>query len=271
VLPDLFHAGRFPVPTHDAFTLLGLCVALAVFVVDARRAGVAKDPRLWWVAYGALLGGALGAKVATVWRYLADVEDPALLGALVDGGKSVVGGLAGAYVGALVAKRLAGYRRPTGDLFAPAVAIGIAIGRIGCFLTEQPGTPTTLPWGIRLDADTIDRIRGCHDCVSGVPLHPSFLYEIAFLIGAFVALRRLRSRMPVEGQSFKVFLLAYGIFRFGVEFVRGNEATWNGLSGTQLFLIPSVLLLAAGFARTRRLGWRTSEVEVEVEVAGAYR
>jgi prolipoprotein diacylglyceryl transferase len=256
----LFHVGRFPVPTHDAFTLLGLIVAIVVFAFDARRRGLVRDPRLWWIVYGALLGGAVGAKVATVWRYVGEAQDPTLMGALVDGGKSIVGGLAGAYLGALLVKRVIGYRRPTGDLFAPAVAIGIAVGRIGCFLTEQPGTPTTLPWGISLDPEVAARVPNCPGCVSGLTLHPSFLYEIAFLVTLFFVLRWLRMWMPAEGELFRVFLVTYGTFRFFVEFVRGNEVMWSGLSGTQLFLIPSVLLLGLHFVRQLALGWRPREV-----------
>ena len=58
-----------------------------------------------------------------------------------------------------VAKRLTGYRARTGDLFAPAVALGMAIGRVGCLLTEQPGTPTGGGWGITLDAAAAARDR----------------------------------------------------------------------------------------------------------------
>ena len=234
-------------------------VAIGVFAFDLRRRGLSHDSRLWWMVYGALVGGAIGAKVATVWRYVVVADDPTLVGALVDGGKSVVGGLAGAYLGAIVTKRLLRYRRPTGDLFAPAVAIGIAVGRIGCFLTEQPGTPTSLPWGIRLEPEAATAVPNCPQCLTGLPLHPSFLYEIVFLVVLFMALRWLRPRMSVEGELFKVFLVMYGTFRFFVEFVRGNEVMWNGLSGTQLFLIPSVSLLILYFVQTLARGSNAPE------------
>jgi phosphatidylglycerol:prolipoprotein diacylglycerol transferase len=259
VHPVLFRLGHVSILTHDVFSLLGLMVALGVFAFDLRRRGLSRDARLWWMVYGALIGGAIGAKAATVWRYVIVAHDPTLVGALLDGGKSVVGGLAGAYLGALLTKRLLGYRRPTGDLFAPAVVVGIAVGRIGCFLTEQPGTPTSLPWGIRLDPGTAAGVPNCPQCLTGLPLHPSFLYEITFLVVLFFVLRWLRPRMPVEGELFKVFLVAYGTFRFFVEFVRGNEMLWNGFSGTQLFLIPSVVLLLLYFLRKVASGWTPPE------------
>src|SRR5206468_6109316 len=139
-------------------------------------------------------------------------------GMVLRGGRSILGGLTGAYVGAHITKRLVGYTRKTGDLFAPAVALGMAIGRVGCFLSEQVGTPTTLPWGLRLSNATLARIPNCSYCTPGVSLHPSFLYEIAFHLAMFVLLLvYLRPRVRVEGDLFKIYLLAYALFRFFVE------------------------------------------------------
>jgi prolipoprotein diacylglyceryltransferase len=248
MLPVLFHVGDVAVPTHEVFTLLGVAGALLLFHLEARRLGM-EDERLWQVAAGALLGGAIFAKLGTSWQYLRADPEPSLGGLWLYGGKTVLGGLAGAYLGALVAKRLVGEHRSTGDAFAPAVCAGIAVGRIGCFLTEQIGTPTTLPWGIRVSPEVAARIPGCDGCGAGVPMHPSFLYEIAFLLVLFLVLRRLRGRIPVPGELFKLFLLAYGVFRFSVEFVRANPETAFGLSGSQIFLACTLPFLVAYFVR----------------------
>lgn len=245
--------GPFAIPTHDLFVVLGAVVAVLVFAAVSRRSGEV-DERLVWVALGALVGGALAAKMSTVWRYLSLAPDPSFVGALVYGGKSVLGGLAGAYVGAVLVKRLVGYRASTGDLFAPAVAAGMAVGRWGCFLTEQLGTPSALPWALTLDAEAAARIPGA---IAGVPCHPSFLYEIAFHAAAVPALLWLQPRVAVRGDAFKLYLLGYGLFRFAVEFVRGNEPVALGLSFSQLFLIPSTLLLL-GYFLVQRLA-RTHE------------
>jgi len=246
VRPFLFHVGSLGVPTHVFFVALGLLVATLTFLVEARRRE-RLDEAMGWVVAGALLGGAIGARVSTLWGYVDSAPDPSLAGALLDGGKSILGGLTGAYVGALVAKRILGYRRSTGDLFAPAVAIGMAVGRIGCLLTEQIGTPTSLPWGIRVGPETAARIPHCPWCASGVAMHPSMLYEIGFHLAAFFVLMRLRGRLRVEGDVFKLYLLGYAVFRFWVEFVRGGDQVLGGLTRPQLFLIPSTLLLAFYF------------------------
>jgi prolipoprotein diacylglyceryltransferase len=87
---------------------------------------------------------------------------------------------------------------------------------------------------------------------TGVPLHPSFAYEIAFHFLMLAVLLRLRRRPDLRGELFKIYLLAYAVFRFLIEFVRGNEVVWAGLTRSQLFLIPSTLLLAGYFLRRRR-------------------
>lgn len=244
-------------PTHEVFMVLGLVVAGAVLVRTAGRSG-RWDGDFQWLVVGALIGAAVFAKLGTAWRYLAEAEDPSVVGVWLYGGKALLGGLAGAYLGVLVAKRLIGYERSSGDLFAPGVALGIAVGRIGCLLTEQPGTPTTMPWGITVSAEAAARIPNCPQCALGVPLHPSFAYEIVFLLALAGFLMWLRPRVTVEGDVFKVFLIAYGVFRFFIEFIRGNEALLWGLSGSQVFLVLvsplSVIWVVrrVGFERNRR-------------------
>jgi prolipoprotein diacylglyceryltransferase len=77
-----------------------------------------------------------------------------------------------------------------------------------------------------------------------VPLHPSFVYEIAFHAVAFVLLVRYRDRLAEPAELFTLYIGAYAAFRFAVEFVRGNELAWMGLTRPQLFLavvLPLVL------------------------------
>ncbi|WP_209020639.1 prolipoprotein diacylglyceryl transferase family protein [Nocardioides sp. 1609] len=127
----------------------------------------------------------------------------------------------------------------------------MAIGRVGCFLTELPGTPTHTAFGIRLDADAAARL----GAPAGVPLHPSFLYEIAFQAAAFVVIWCwLRHRLVSPGETLTFYLLGYGVFRFLVELVRGNEVAWMGLTRPQLFLLLTVPLVAARIVVQARKG-----------------
>ena len=89
-------------------------------------------------------------------------------------------------------------------------------------------------------------------------MHPSFLYEAAFLAAAAWILFRIAKRRTLpaawlsEGDIFKAFLLAYGIFRFFVELVRGSPEMALGLSGSQLTVLPGVAALILYFLRRRR-------------------
>lgn len=248
MVPNLFHVRGIPVPTHDFFVALGAVTGIAVFWMELRRRGV-RDERMWWLVLGALLTGAVFARISAGWRYLAGDPEPSLGGLWLYGGKSVLGGLAGAYFGVLLTKRIVGYREKTGDFFAPAATLAIAVGRVGCFLTEPIGTTTSFPWGIRLSESVAARVPSCPACLTGRPMHPAFLYEIMFLLALFAFLRWVRARVMVPGETFKVFLLAYGLFRFAVEFVRENPRFAFGLSGSQVFLAFTLPILIAYFAR----------------------
>jgi phosphatidylglycerol:prolipoprotein diacylglycerol transferase len=250
VLPVLFHVGTWPMPTHPFFIGLGILAAIVVFTLEARRRSM-LDERLVVVVISALLLGGIFARLSTVWQYLD--HGGRLADAWADSGKSILGGLTGAYLGAIVGKWIVRYRGRTGDLFAPAVALAMAIGRVGCLLTEQPGSATSLPWGVHVAPSAA--IPHCAPCLAGQAMHPSFAYEIAFHLVAFGVLLWLRPRVHVQGHLFTLYLLWYAVFRFGVEFTRGNEVVLAGLSRSQLFLIPSMVLLAVAVVRAspRRL------------------
>jgi prolipoprotein diacylglyceryltransferase len=226
-------------PTHDLFVGFGVLAAVVVFVVEARRRGQ-TDERLAYVVLGALAGGAIFMRLGTWAQHLDVRENASLAEQWLYGNRSILGGLFGAWFGVHVAKRAVRYRLRTGDLFAPAVALGMAIGRVGCLLTEKPGTPTGTWFGIRLDPAAAARV----GAPAGVPLHPSFAYEIVFHAIAFCLLWFwLRHRLDAPGETLTLYLAAYGAFRFAVEFVRGNDVAWMGLTRPQLFLLVTVPLV----------------------------
>jgi prolipoprotein diacylglyceryl transferase len=242
--------GGFPIGTHDLFVGLGVLAAAVVFVWEVRRRGI-DDDRVWVIVAGGLIGGAVLARLGTWLEHLDLRRNASFVEQWLYGNRSILSGLVGAYVGVLIAKRLTGYREHTGDLFAPAVALGMAIGRIGCLLTELPGTPTSLPWGITL---TPAEAAGIPHAIAGVPLHPSFAYEIAFQLAAFVALLWLRGRITESGELFKLYLVGYAVFRFAVEFVRGNEVVFAGLTRPQLFLAVCLPFAVLHLVRQARRG-----------------
>ena len=250
MVPTLGHVGPVAIGTHDVFVGLGIVAAALIFLGEVRRRRITDD-RVWAVVAGALIGGALFSRLGTWVQHVDPRQNASVLEQWAYGNRSVLSGLLGAYLGALAFKRLVGYRASTGDLFAPAVALGMAIGRVGCLLTELPGTPTGLPWAITLtpaEASTIP------DAAPGVPLHPSFAYEIAFHLAAFALLWWLRGRLSEPGELFKLYIAGYAAFRFAVEFVRGNEVVVLGLTRPHLFLLAFLPLLAWHLLRQARRG-----------------
>ncbi|MFN0282822.1 MAG: prolipoprotein diacylglyceryl transferase [Kineosporiaceae bacterium] len=246
-----FEAIGLTVGTHESFVGLGVAVAALVVVLESGRRGMWGDGMLVAVA-GGLVGGALGMRAAGFLRDPSVVLDLGVSQVWQFGAKSVLGGLTGAYAGVVVGKRLIGYRERTGDVFAPAVALGMAVGRVGCLLTEPPGRPTSMPWGVTLTAEQAAAIPACPSCAVGLPLHPSFGYEIAFHLAAFAALLWLRGRLHRPGALLTAYLAAYAVFRFGVEYVRDNEVVLAGLTRGQLFLLALAPLLGWRLAVLRR-------------------
>lgn len=215
-----------PDQVHGLFVGLGVAAAAAVFVVEARRRGQTDD-RLYVVVLGALVGGAILMRLGTWLQHVDLRQNASLAEQWLYGNRSILGGLVGAWLGVHVAKRACGYRMRTGDLFAPAVAAGMAVGRVGCLLTEP------------LDGHT----------------NWSFLAEIGFHLAAFALLWGwLRHRPLPPGETFTLYVAAYAVFRFLVEFWRGNEEAWMGLTRPQLFLLVGIPLLAARITRQAQQG-----------------
>ena len=113
-------------PVHGVFVALAVIAATVVFVAEARRRGAMNEQSLV-AATGALVGGAIGMRLSGRAEHLDPRLNPTLMQAWEFGSRSILGGLLGAYLGVHIAKRIGGYRGKTGDLFAPAVALGMAL------------------------------------------------------------------------------------------------------------------------------------------------
>ncbi|MDO5700858.1 MAG: prolipoprotein diacylglyceryl transferase [Bowdeniella nasicola] len=252
------------VDTHATFVALGLAVAGFVMWRESTRRALTSDHLLYTVA-GALAGGALFMRLGTWLRHLDLRQNASLVEQWSYGNRSIIGGLLGAWIGVHVVKRLIGMRERTGDIYAPAVAAGMAIGRIGCLLTETPGTACPMcalgapclegrglcGLGLVLDTATAERL----GAPAGVALHASFGYEIAFHLIAFAVLwGYLRYRPIPPGETFVLYVGGYAVFRFFVEFVRGNEVVAAGLTRPQLVLAVTIPLLLWRLWRQARRG-----------------
>jgi prolipoprotein diacylglyceryltransferase len=233
---------------HGALEWLAMLAGARYYFLLRQQAGA--GPALagpgFAVLAGVLAGAGLGNK-AVFW-----IEQPALWAehggwtGFLRGGQSLVGGLLGGLIGVEIAKKLAGVRHSTGDVFVFPILLGIVIGRVGCCLAglhdDTYGLPTVLPWGI--------------DFGDGIRRHPTQLYEIAFALLLWAALRRLQARCAAEsGLLFKLLLACYLVWRLAVDGLKPVPTAYPlGLSGIQwVCLIALVLYLPLAVRQWRRL------------------
>ena len=200
---------------------------------------------IFFAFFGVILGGRIGYMLVYGTDQL--LSDPLSLLRIWQGGMSFHGGL----VGVLFAMWFFGKRRgrtffEVTDFMAPAVPIGLGLGRIGNFINNELwGKPTDVPWGFKVGDEV---------------LHPSQLYE-AFLEGLvlFAVLWTFSGRHPPRMAVSGMFLLLYGVFRIMVEFVRVPDQPPGYLAGDwltmgQVLSTPMVLfgLLLLYLAYTRK-------------------
>jgi phosphatidylglycerol:prolipoprotein diacylglycerol transferase len=238
--PTLFRFGDFEVTTFGLLVALAALTALWMFHRELQRGRLpvtAVDAALVGV-----LGGLAGAKI--VWAIEFRDQAPFLSLLFSRGGLSWFGGFLGGVGAGLWSLRR---RRipiiPALAAASPALAIGHAIGRIGCFLVgDDYGRPTDLPWGVAFP-------RGLPPTT--VPVHPTQLYEAAGLaVIVWILVKWRRARVP-DAVVFGRYLMLAGALRFCVEFLRVNARIAGPLTLAQLFSI-AIMLVGFSFARRRQ-------------------
>jgi prolipoprotein diacylglyceryltransferase len=261
--PILYKDGLFIVYTHDFFTVVGLVVGLCLYYSELRKRNM-LDHKIFWISIAAIFGGGIGCRLVTVWEhpaYYSTLGQVPLSYFIAHSGKGIIGALAGGYGAIVLSKKAFHYTESTGDCYAIAIAVGMAIGRVGCFLSELPlGKPTDLPWAISVSPEVIRNFPDCSYCLG--KMHPSMIYEIIFHLLAVVLIMRYRHLVIVKGDTLKLYLLASAIFRFLVEFTRANSEQLWGLTGPQVVLIPLTTSLCAIMDET------TSPTKFNIQLKG---
>ena len=243
MFPQLIHIGTFSIPTYGVLVALAFLVALSMASKFARQRGLNSEIVVNLGVYCAL-SGMLGAKLLMI------ALDPDLRAhpaeifsfATLQSAGIFFGGFILALVFAFFYMRAQGLPvLATSDIFAPGLAIGHGIGRLGCFAAGCCwGKPTTLPWAVTFNNPNV---------TTGVPLgiarHPTQLYE-AFAEGIICLLLVAWLRRPHrDGQVIGLYALLYGLVRFGVEYLREHDAS-NPLGGPFTLEQWIALALAAG-------------------------
>ena len=252
--PILFDLGGFTIYAYGVLLAAAYLLGLQFALMRARARGL-DGQRVMdlgiWIIISALVGAKLLLFVVDFRRYTGHPRD---LMELLRSGGVFYGGLIAAVVVALVYLRR--HRLPlwtTTDVFAPGIALGHVVGRLGCLMAGCCfGRPTSVPWAITFrDPAAMANV----GTPLGVPLHPTQLYEAGAeaLILAFLLAFERRGR-PFPGRTFWSYMLLYGISRFAIEFYRGDSRgmVFDVLSTSQfvsVILVPLAIVMLVVLGR----------------------
>ena len=207
--PVLFKIGSYPVYSYGA--MLALAFLVCSFLARRRAVSAGMDgEKILDLMITLIVSGVIGGRLMFVvldFDYFR--SRPLDIFKLWEGGLVWYGGLVLAVISGAVFLRI--YKMPvlkTADLMMPYVALGQAIGRIGCFLNGCCyGKATALPIGVVFNPE------------QGAVL-PTQLFESAAMFIVYLVLRR---RVPSNGRTFFLYLIFYSVFRFSIEFLRGDN------------------------------------------------
>jgi phosphatidylglycerol:prolipoprotein diacylglycerol transferase len=254
--PILFTVGSLRFPTYGALLVLAILGAICTVLRLGRREGLDSGQLLDFSTW-LLLVALMGAKVLMVisdWGYYRQYPGEIFSRNTFLAGGVFYGGFIAAVLFAAWYIRL--HHLPfwkVVDVYAPAIALGQSVGRIGCFAAGcDYGKPATSAWSVVFRDPFSHEVSGVP---LGIPLHPTQLYEslATFLIFALLLWRY--SRKSRDGEIFVLYLALYAVARFFLEFLRGDEDrgfVFHHLLSTSQFVAILALAVALGMALTLR-------------------
>jgi len=238
--PILFRVFDFPISSFGVMMAVGFLVAAWIVSRRLREYGLDPEHASTILLY-AMLGGVVGAKLYFAIDVGIRTHEPFLGLLFARAGMTWYGGLFGGAVAVLLATRI--HKLPT-RLVASCVGLaapfGQACGRVGCFLVgDDYGRPSDLPWAVAFPNGAPPTL---------VPVHPTQLYEVLWLLVAGAVLWKRRARSPF---LFGEYMIANGVGRFFIEILRVNPRVGLGLTEPQWIAIALIVLGATGWVYYR--------------------
>ncbi len=221
--PILFEFGSFHLYSYGLMVAAGVLAALFLMLRLARREGFPNANQVYDLIFVTILTGFLGARVLYVLQNFSwYAAHPVEIIAIWEGGLVFYGGMAGALIGVIVFSKLKGLSvLRVFDFLMPFVAFAHAFGRIGCFLNGCCyGKFCELPWAVTFPH--LDH-----------PVHPTQLYEALFNFALFFFLYSRYIRQHATGEIMGLYFAGYAVGRFAIEFWRGDNPLWYGLTLNQ--------------------------------------
>ncbi len=239
------HLGPLPLRGYALCIIIGVIVAIWLgerrWTARGGRPGTVMDIAVWAVPFG-MVGGRLYHVITTPGPYFGDGGDPVQAFAVWKGGLGIWGAILLGGVGAWIACRRRGIPLPPmADALAPGIVLAQAIGRWGnWFNQELYGKATDLPWAVKIDAEhSPDGVAGTY--------HPTFLYESLWCVGVAVLVIWSDRRFKLgHGRAFALYVAAYTVGRFWIEYLRIDEA--EHVLGMRLNNWTSIVVFAGALA-----------------------
>ncbi|MDD2201516.1 MAG: prolipoprotein diacylglyceryl transferase [Firmicutes bacterium] len=231
--PILFHVGKFPVYSWGTSLAVAFVVSALYAVWQGKKKGIDPDDIIDLALY-ACIASILGGRILFVLLNISSyIHNPVSILWMRDGGLSFFGGLAGGILAGLILVKRRGISvGKMADVAAPAIAIGYAIGRLGCLLNGccYGKVAVDLPWALACGTD-------------GAPRHPTQIYAIIYTIIILFILRAWEGRKRSEGEVMWAYVGLYSVARFIVEFWRtGARDYFAPFTATQAACIVLAIL-----------------------------
>lgn len=238
-----FKIGNLKISTYSFFVFLALVVGALWFYFSISRKGKTKGFNSYYIVLFALIGGLIGSKILVIFEHFTLlIKNPSYIKDLLYTGKSIVGGLLGGFLGVKFIKKVKKMDDfKCGNEIAPAIALGMAIGRIGCFLTGCCyGIKTSLPIGVDF-GDGVNRI-------------PTQLIEMMFclILFGYLLYKQKKNKDLIPGILFRELVLYYFVFRFFIEFIRDTNKNILIFSVYQIICLLGMIFMVLYIKKVKK-------------------
>jgi len=239
--PDLFSIGPLTLHTYGLLIAIGFVTGLMIAIRTGKRHGI-DSQRIMDISFLLIISGIIGSRIAYVLMNISYyMTDPLGVFKLWEGGLVFSGGLIAAIIVIyFYFKRHKFNMLQMGDIFAPSIAIGQAIGRLGCFMAGCCyGKPTSEPWSVIFtNPKSIAPLN--------IPLHPTQLYDFLSNSLIFIIVMILSARKKFNGQVFVWFLIMHSVARLLIERFRGDDrGLFPGTGWTMTQFMAILILLSS--------------------------